>query len=171
MSGNTKMVAEIIAKELSADLIEIKPVKDYPDKGARKFIWGGMKAMMGEKPQLNPYEFNGDYDRIIFATPVWASSFTPPIRTFIDEYLFILSQMRTGGGNLVLTSGVGRTFEVYLDYDSYAGGGAEKAIDKLAKFLGIEHFDAQLILVDPKDQPSQENEEKIQAFCGKLNQA
>ena len=83
MSGNTKMVAEIIAKELSADLIEIKPVKDYPDKGARKFIWGGMKAVMGEKPQLNPYEFNGDYDRIIFATPVWASSFTPPIRTFI----------------------------------------------------------------------------------------
>lgn len=153
MSGNTKMVAEIIAKELSADLIEIKPVKDYPDKGARKFIWGGMKAVMGEKPQLNPYEFNGDYDRIIFATPVWASSFTPPIRTFIDENRAALK---------------GKRFSVCV---CYAGGGAEKAIDKLAKFLGIEHFDAQLILVDPKDQPSQENEEKIQAFCGKLNQA
>ena len=153
MSGNTKMVAEIIAKELSADLIEIKPVKDYPDKGARKFIWGGMKAVMGEKPQLNPYEFNGDYDRIIFATPVWASSFTPPIRTFIDENRAALK---------------GKRFVVCV---CYAGGGAEKAIDKLAKFLGIEHFDAQLILVDPKDQPSQENEEKIQAFCGKLNQA
>lgn len=153
MSGNTKMVAEIIAKELSADLIEIKPVKDYPDKGARKFIWGGMKAVMGEKPQLNPYEFNGDYDRIIFATPVWASSFTPPIRTFIDENRAALK---------------GKRFAVCV---CYAGGGAEKAIDKLAKFLGIEHFDAQLILVDSKDQPSQENEEKIQAFCGKLNQA
>ena len=108
---------------------------------------------MGEKPQLNPYEFNGDYDRIIFATPVWASSFTPPIRTFIDENRAALK---------------GKRFAVCV---CYAGGGAEKAIDKLAKFLGIEHFDAQLILVDPKDQPSQENEEKIQAFCGKLNQA
>lgn len=153
MSGNTKMVAEIIAKELSADLIEIKPVKDYPDKGARKFIWGGMKAVMGEKPQLNPYEFNGDYDRIIFATPVWASSFTPPIRTFIDENHAALK---------------GKHFAVCV---CYAGGGAEKAIDKLVKFLGIEHFDAQLILVDPKDQPSQDNEKKIQAFCSKLNQA
>ena len=52
MSGNTKMVAEIIAKELSADLIEIKPVKDYPDKGARKFIWGGMKVT--RPPKVRP---------------------------------------------------------------------------------------------------------------------
>ena len=153
MSGNTKMVAEKMAKELSCDLIEIKPVKEYPDKGARKFIWGGMKAVMGEKPKLQPYSFDGGYDRIIFATPVWASSFTPPIRTFIEENRAVLK---------------GKHFAVCV---CYAGGGADKAIEKLRKFLEIEAFDVELILVDPKDRPTKENEEKIQAFCGNLNQA
>ncbi|MDO5390117.1 MAG: hypothetical protein Q4F24_03355 [Eubacteriales bacterium] len=32
--------------------------KAYPDKGAKRFIWGGMSAVMGEKPALHPYEFN-----------------------------------------------------------------------------------------------------------------
>lgn len=150
MSGNTKMAAEKIANEISADPIEIKPVKDYPDKGARKFLWGGMKAVMGEKPKLQPYDFDGSYDRIILATPVWASSFTPPIRTFITENRDVLK---------------GRRFAVCV---CYAGGGADKAIEKLRQFLDIERFDAQLILVDPKDQPTQENEEKIQDFCEKL---
>lgn len=41
---------------------------------------------MGEAPALQPYEFNIDvYDRIIFGTSVWASTFAPPLRTFIYE--------------------------------------------------------------------------------------
>lgn len=150
MSGNTKMVAENIAGKISADLVEIKPMKDYPDKGARKFIWGGMKAVMGEKPKLQPYDFDGSYDRIVIATPVWASSFTPPIRSFISENREALK---------------GKRFAVCV---CFAGGGAEKAIEKLREFLEIEAFEAELILIDPKDHPSQENEEKIQAFCEAL---
>lgn len=150
MSGNTQQTAEKIAQELGADLIRIEPVKEYPDKGARKFLWGGMKAVMGEKPQLQPYDFDGSYDRIIFGTPVWASSFTPPIRTFITENR---EQLK------------GKSTAVFV---CYAGGGADKAIEKLRRFLAIDSFTAELILVDPKDQPTQENEEKIQVFCGKL---
>ncbi|MBR1929909.1 MAG: hypothetical protein IJ833_00290 [Lachnospiraceae bacterium] len=41
---------------------------------------------MGETPALQPYEFNIEkYDRIIFGTPVWASTFVPPLRTFIND--------------------------------------------------------------------------------------
>ncbi len=37
---------------------------------------------MGEKPKLQPYEFKTElYDRIIFGTPVWASTFAPSLRT------------------------------------------------------------------------------------------
>ena len=80
MSGNTKYVADKIEEKLNADLIRIEPVKAYPDQGAKKFIWGGKSAVMGEKPKLQPYEFNAEqYDRIIIGTPVWASSFAPPI--------------------------------------------------------------------------------------------
>ena len=86
MSGNTKYVADKIAERIEADIIRIDPVKAYPDKGAKKFIWGGKSAVMGEKPALHPYEFNVEkYDRIILGTPVWASNFAPPIRTFIKE--------------------------------------------------------------------------------------
>ena len=49
MSGNTAYAAKKIAAELGADLIEIKPEKQYPDKGFRKFFWGGKSAVMAEK--------------------------------------------------------------------------------------------------------------------------
>lgn len=90
MSGNTKYVADKIAdgiKDLGeVDIIKIEPKKAFPDKGAKKFFWGGKSAVMGETPALEPYEFSIEkYDRIIFGTPVWASTFVYPFRTFINE--------------------------------------------------------------------------------------
>ena len=38
MHGNVRYVSEKVAKELGADLIELIPVKAYPDKGAMQFI-------------------------------------------------------------------------------------------------------------------------------------
>ena len=152
MSGNTEMIAERIAKELGAELIEIVPVKAYPDKGARKFIWGGMKAVMGEKPKLQPYAFDGSYERIIIGTLVWASSISPPLRSFIAE-----NADKLAGKEIAA-------------FTCYSGGGADKAIEKLKGLLRIETLAAELILIDPKDNPSKENEEKIEDFCKKLNQ-
>ncbi len=152
MSGNTKAVAEKIADKLGAETIEIRPVKEYPSEGARKFIWGGMKAVMGEKPKLQPYDFSGGYDRIILGTPVWASNISPPIRSFICQNEEALKAAKSVAAVIC-----------------YAGGGADKAIEKLKKLLGIESLEAELILVDPKDKPSDENEDKIKEFCNKLN--
>ena len=71
MSGNTAFAARKIARELGADLIELVPVKQYPDKGFRKFLWGGKSAVMAETPPLLPYEFDGDkYGQVIFGLPV-----------------------------------------------------------------------------------------------------
>lgn len=152
MSGNTKSVAEEITKHIEADLICIEPEKAYPDKGLRKFIWGGKSAVMGEEPQLLPYEFDaGQYERIIIGTPVWASNFAPPIRTFIAENKESL---------------MGKSFAVFT---CFSGGGADKAIGKLKQYLGIEEFDSELILVDPKDKPAKENEDKIANFCSSLS--
>lgn len=150
MSGNTKMTAERLAKELNAALIPIEPVKEFPTEGARKFIWGGMKAVMGNKPRLQPYDFDGGYDRVIIGTPVWASNIAPPIRSFIHENREALSGKRIAA------------------FVCYAGGGADKALLKLRQFLGVESLDAELVLVDPKEKPSAENDEKIKAFCDKL---
>ena len=47
MSGNTAMVAKTLAERISADVLEIRPEKAYPDKGVRKFLWGGKSRFMG----------------------------------------------------------------------------------------------------------------------------
>ena len=65
-SGNVRWVTQQIAGILKADIIELECVKQYPDKGFKKFYWGGKSAVMQETPKLQPYVFNGEeYDRII----------------------------------------------------------------------------------------------------------
>ncbi|MDE6714187.1 MAG: NAD(P)H-dependent oxidoreductase [Lachnospiraceae bacterium] len=154
MSGNTAYVAEKIAERIKAsgevDLIRIEPEKAYPDKGAKKFFWGGKSAVMGESPALQPYKFNIEkYDRIIFGTPVWASTFVPPLRTFIHENPEVKDKK-------------------IAVFTCFSGGGADKATDKLKKYLGIETFEAELILIDPKNKEKAEDDAKIEEFCSAL---
>ena len=86
MGGNTAYTAQKIADRLDADLIRIRPVKQYPDRGIRKFLCGGKSAVMAETPALEPYAFQADlYDQVIIGFPVWAGTFAPPIRTFVKE--------------------------------------------------------------------------------------
>ncbi|MBQ7500997.1 MAG: NAD(P)H-dependent oxidoreductase [Clostridia bacterium] len=148
MSGNTEYAAGRIADSLGADLIRIEPVKTYPDSGARKFFWGGKSAVMGEKPQLKPYAFAySDYDRIVFGTPVWASTFAPPIRTFIEENRAVLK---------------GKKIAVFT---CSMGGGADKVVEKLKKFLAVEEFEETVSLIEPKNKPTPDNERAIDIFC------
>ena len=152
LTENTKLVAEKIAEKLkNTDIIRIVPEKSYPDKGARKFLWGGKSAVMGETPKLKPYNFDVEkYDRIIIGTPVWAITFAPPIRTFVKENIDINKK------KIVVVT-------------CFSGGGADKAIEKFKKLTGIEKLEAELILVDPKDKPKAENDDKIAEFCTALS--
>lgn len=155
MSGNTEYVAEKIADKLKASdevrLIKICPQKAYPDKGAKKFLWGGKSAVMGDTPKLLPYEFKAnDYDRIIIGTPVWASTFVPPLKTFFNE-------------NPDMNK------KPVAVFTCFSGGGADKAILKLKKYLDIENFEAELILIDPKDNVKAEDDMKISEFCSALD--
>ena len=88
---------------------------------------------MGETPALQSYEFSVEkYDRIILGTPVWASTFAPPIRSFLKENPDIQ----------------GKRLAVFT---CFSGGGADKAIEKMKKYIGIDEFEAELILVYPKE--------------------
>ena len=151
MLGNTEYAADKIAKATGSDVLRIAPDKAYPDKGAKKFLWGGRSAVLGEKPKLLPYDFKADdYDLVILGTPVWASNITPPLRTFVSD-----NKESLRGKRLAV-------------FTCYSGGGAEKAIGKLQKLLEIDSFEAELILTDPKNKPSEENEAKLDSFCAKI---
>jgi flavodoxin len=149
LEGNTDYAAKHIASELGADLLRLEPEKAYPSSGFKKFFWGGKSAVMAETPKLVPYTFNSSaYDRIVFGFPVWAGNVTPPIRTFVKE--------NNLDGKLIAA------------YACESGAGAEKAFEKLKAALGIETFEAELILIDPKTKPSEENDQKLKLFCSKL---
>ncbi len=77
------------------------------------------------------------------------ASFTPPIRTFIDENPAVKDKV----------AGI---------FVCYSGGGADKAIRKLEAYLGRDHIGAQLVLVDPKAKPSADNDKMIDAFAKKV---
>ena len=150
LEGNTEFAAQKVALMTGADTYEIKPLKEIPKKGFKKFFWGGKSAIMAEAPEIEPHDFDmADYDRIIFGFPVWAGNFTPPIRTFIKE-----------------NDLSGKTIAAFA---CQSGVGAEKALSKLKDALGISQFAAEMILIDPKARPSKENELKIKEFCEKLN--
>jgi len=151
MSGNVRMVAERIADGTRADLLEIVPQKAFPDKGLRKFLWGGKSAVMCEKPPLVPYRFDADdYDMVILASPIWASNITPPMRTFVSDNLDALRAKRL--------------CMVFC----FSGGGDAKALAKTKALLGVEDFDLSMCLVDPKDKPTEENDARIEDFCRRL---
>ena len=153
MSGNTEDTAKKIASLRGADLLRIDPVKAYPDKGFRKFFWGGKSAVMAEKPELKSYSFKAeDYDRIIIGTPVWASTFAPPIRTFLSENKEVLKTKRLAV------------------FACQSGNGAEKAFSRMAELLGTDHFDARLILIDPLTHSDEADRAKITEFCSALDQ-
>lgn len=151
MLGNTDHAVRRIAENIDADIIRIEPEKAYPDKGFKKFFWGGKSAVMGDTPLLKPYVFKAEaYDRIILGTPIWAGTFAPPIKTFIEENK---EQLRGKKISVVACS---------------SGGGAEKAIEKLKKLTEVTDIEATLQLIDPKDKPSEENDRKINEFCDNL---
>ncbi len=147
MSGNTKKAAKEIAAITGADTLELYPLQKYPDKGMKKFLWGGKSAVMGDKPVLQPYIFNSEkYDTVIFGSPVWASSFAPPLRTFIDDNRDRLENKRLAA------------------YVCFMGSSGQKALSKLKKFIGAANLEAELELSD-----KEEKENKIKEFCEKLN--
>jgi len=83
--GHTKKVAEVIAKEISADIEGVKPIKEMKTKGFGKFLWGGSQVVMKKKPELKPLNVNpDDYDIVFVGTPVWAFTYAPPVKTILE---------------------------------------------------------------------------------------
>lgn len=147
LGGNTAWAAGRIAEKLGAELLPVEPKKAYPTRGAAKFLLGGKSAVFEETPALKPCApLPEDAELVVFGFPVWAGNVAPPIRSFLKEY----------GESLK-----GKTFAAFA---CQSGAGGEKALGKLKQCLGAP-LREELILIDPKDKPSEENEERIAAFC------
>ena len=149
LEGNTQWAAESIAAKLGADTLRLIPKAAYPDKGFKKFLFGGKSAVMKETPELEPYEVDlAQYERVILATPVWAGTMAPPLRTFIQKEDLC-----------------GKRFALVA---SSMGGSPGRTFEHMKALLGVTEDVPTLSLRDPRSHPSQANEDALAAFCGKL---
>lgn len=84
--GTTKRMADTISLKYGFDVERLEVKNEKIRKGLSKYIWGGKDVIQKKEPELLSMRQNvEDYDRIIIGTPVWASSFAPAIRTFINQ--------------------------------------------------------------------------------------
>ncbi|OQX81694.1 MAG: hypothetical protein B6D56_01845 [Candidatus Omnitrophica bacterium 4484_70.1] len=116
-SGNTKRLSLFLKgmlekKNHKVDMVEIKAEKEI-----KSFFRQVFCAFLKRKIPLEKVNINFDeFDLIIFATPVWAFTITPHLRTFLEDI------------NLE-----GKKTACFVTFGS--GAGAEKALKELENIL------------------------------------
>jgi flavodoxin len=82
--GNTEKVALELSKRLNAD---VEKLIDYKSRdGIFGYIGSGRDAMLKKLTMIEPVKSNtANYDLVIIATPTWASTMTPAVRTYIHQ--------------------------------------------------------------------------------------
>jgi len=152
LTGSTRFIAESLKDSMEADMLELQPIKELnPDKGS-KFMWGGAQATMKKKPKLEPIEIDPlDYDLLIIGTPVWAWTFTPPVRSF-------LSMFDLTGKKVALWT--------------CSAGTGNKAMDRFKKAMKtseiIGHIQFQFAFKDPLERELTEYEVRTKAWALEL---
>ena len=89
-TGNTKYLAETIAKEIDAELYQFERNKEIKaEAGFMLYFKGGFQSMTKQKSKIKPIKVNfDDYDLIFLGSPVWAWNVHPAIRGLLKEYSF-----------------------------------------------------------------------------------
>lgn len=145
LTGNTKFIAEAIAEAINADILEIKPVKELDAESGMKYFWGGFQATMKKKPKLKEFDINPlDYDLIFLGTPVWAWTFSPPIRSFLKKY-------DLSGKNIALWV--------------CAGGDGIKAMNRFKEVLKDINIISEIRFKEPKKNAPENAKEKAMAWA------
>ena len=149
LDGNTDYAATRIAEKTDAELLRLKPEKEYPKAGAMKMFVGGRAAMRGEKPALRPYGFSpAEYDLIVIGSPVWAGRCAPPVNTFLGE-----------------NDLAGRTVAYFC---CHAGGGPKKFNETMRTALKGCSIAAEADFRDPYTKRCDGTDARIDEFCSRL---
>lgn len=83
-TGNTRKIAETIAKALKSDMEEIQDVKAR--KGVFGFMKSGFESLFKKLPKIKETKYSPeDYDLVIFGSPIWAGTIASPLRTYIAK--------------------------------------------------------------------------------------
>lgn len=85
-NGNTKKIAEELAKEAGADLLRIEPEVPYSGSYEEVVDQGKKETEAGYMPELKKLSVNPDeYEVIAAGTPTWWYTMAPAMHTFLHE--------------------------------------------------------------------------------------
>ena len=102
MTGKTRLAAQAIAKVLNATLVEIEERRPIPMPFV--YLSGGFRAVTNRGSRICPVDVDlKRYERIFIGSPIWASSPTPAINSFIYQTDFedrnVIPFFTMGGDN------------------------------------------------------------------------
>lgn len=86
LTGNTGVVADMIAQATGADLFSIRTVEQYPDTYDATLDQGQQEQSEGARPELATHLENLDsYDTIFLGFPNWWGDMPMAVYSFLDE--------------------------------------------------------------------------------------
>lgn len=150
LEGNTKFISETIAKEIDADILELKPKKAMPSSGFKKYVWGGIGVTFKQKPMLINEDVDlTKYNTIFLGTPIWAGTYSTPFNTFI-------AKNKIDHKNIAL-------------FVCYAGGKTEKCFANFKKSFPNNNFVGEIDFLDPLKNNKEENILRVKNWIKTLN--
>lgn len=85
LTGNTGLVASMIAETAGADLFSLHTVEQYPDTYSATVDQGQQERTDGVRPELTALPENlADYDMIFLGYPSWWSDMPMAVYSFLD---------------------------------------------------------------------------------------
>ena len=86
---NTKVVAEMLQQKTGADIAVIEMVTPYPTDFGSVMQLGQRDLQQPKAPAIKDMNLDiSKYDPIYVGTPIWFSTYAPPVRTFLQSYDF-----------------------------------------------------------------------------------
>lgn len=83
-TGNSRLISEVLQKELNAQVLEIKDLKDR--SGSLGYAGAGFDGFFDRHTTIDPTKVDlAPYANIIIVSPIWNWKLSTPIHTFIDN--------------------------------------------------------------------------------------
>lgn len=146
-NGNTKQIAEQLAKATGAELAEIDTVQPYTGSYDEVVDQGQREVNAGYKPEIKPLTVNiQDYDVIAIGTPTWWYTMAPAVLTFLSAQDFtgktVIPFMTNGGwpGHVIKDmkancKGAEFAHEMEIQFDSTGGAHLETLEKKIDAWI------------------------------------
>lgn len=86
-SGNTRVIAGVIARNVKADLFEIEPATPYPEDYFQTVEQAKNERAKNSRPRLKSTLDNlSNYQTVYLGFPIWGTSIPPVVQTFLSTH-------------------------------------------------------------------------------------